>query len=82
MVPAFQKAMNGLEPGQISQPFRTQYGWHIVQVLGRRKHDSTKEYRRAKAAKEIRDRKSEEALELWLRRLRDEAYVEKRLNNG
>ena len=82
MVPAFQKAMDGLEPGQISQPFRTQYGWHIVQVLGRRKHDSTKEYRRAKAAKEIRDRKSEEALELWLRRLRDEAYVEKRLNNG
>ena len=82
MVPAFQEAMDKLKPGQISEPFQTQYGWHIVQVLGRRKHDSTKEYRRAKAAKEIRDRKSEEALELWLRRLRDEAYVEKRLNNG
>ena len=82
MVPAFQDAMKKLQPGQISEPFQTQYGWHIVQVLGRRKHDSTKEYRRAKAAKEIRDRKAEEALELWLRRLRDEAYVEKRLNNG
>lgn len=82
MVPAFQKAMKQLKPGDISEPFKSRYGWHIVEVLGRRKHDSTQEYRRAKAAKEIRDRKSEQALELWLRRLRDEAYVEKRLNNG
>ena len=80
-VPAFERTMAELAPGEISEPFQTQFGWHIVQVLERRQHDSTEEFRRVKAAETIRQRKSEEALESWLRRLRDEAYVDIRLDS-
>jgi peptidyl-prolyl cis-trans isomerase SurA len=78
-VPSFEQAMAKLAPGEISEPFQTRYGWHIVQVLERRERDATDELRRAKAAEAIRQRKSEEALEAWLRRLRDEAYIDIRL---
>ncbi|RME33218.1 MAG: molecular chaperone SurA [Gammaproteobacteria bacterium] len=77
--PKFEQVMNELEPGEISEPFQTRFGWHIVQVLERRTHDSTEEVRRAQARKAIRDRKLNEELQSWLRRLRDEAYVEIRL---
>lgn len=80
-VPSFEEAMAGLAPGEISEPFQTRYGWHIVQVLGRREHDSTDEFRRARAAEVIRQRKSEEVLDAWLRRMRDEAYVDIRLES-
>ncbi len=76
MVPQFEKQMDTLEPGGISHPFQTQFGWHIVQVLERRKHDNTEEVIRTNARKAIRKQKAEEATDLWLRRLRDEAYVE------
>lgn len=79
MMPDFEQVMNSLEAGQISEPFRTQFGWHIVQVLDRRQHDSTQELQRDRAAETIRQRKFEEDTELWLRRLRDESYVEYRL---
>lgn len=79
MVPAFREVMEALEPDQISQPFRTQFGWHIVQVVARRAHDDTEELRRLEAENEIRERKAEEELQSWLRQLRDEAYVELRL---
>lgn len=79
MVPEFREVMDALEPGQMSQPFRTQFGWHIVQVQERRAHDDTEELRRLNAKEEIRKRKSEEELQSWLRQLRDEAYVELRL---
>jgi len=81
LVPKFEEVMDDLEPGEISQPFQTQYGWHIVQVLERRERDNTKEYRRAQARDAIRKRKSDEAVQNWLREMREEAYVEYRLTN-
>lgn len=81
MVPAFEEQMDQLAPDQISQPFKTQFGWHIVQVLARRDHDATQESRRNKAVQALRDRKAEEAMQQYLRRLRDEAYVEIRLDD-
>ena len=79
LVPEFEQVMDDLKPGEISQPFQTQYGWHIVQVLERRKHDSTDDVKRARAREAIRKRKLDEARETWLRQMRDEAYVEYRL---
>ena len=78
-VPEFERAVASLDVNEISEPFRTQYGWHIVQLLGRRKADTTEEMRRRRAAEEIRASKADEETELWLRRLRDEAYVEYKL---
>jgi len=79
-VPKFEEVMNGLKPGEISQPFESDFGWHIVQVLERRDHDSTEEALRSKAREAIRQRKLEEERQAWLRRLRDEAYVEYRMD--
>lgn len=81
-VPEFEAAMNELRPGEISAPFRTDFGWHIVQVLERRRHDSTEEIKRSQARKTLREKKLEEETELYLRRLRDEAFVEIRLDEG
>ncbi|MEW6646474.1 MAG: peptidylprolyl isomerase [Pseudomonadota bacterium] len=72
----FEQAMNKLQPGGISEPFRSQFGWHIVQVIERRQRDSTEDLKRARAHDAIRQRKIEEETQDWLRRLRDEAYVE------
>ena len=80
MVPAFEEEMNKLKPGEISKPFLTQFGWHIVQVMSRRKHDNTSQFQRSQAIKLIRKRKTEEAVQDWLRRLRAEAYVDYRQN--
>jgi len=80
MVPAFEEEMNKLKPGEISEPFLTQFGWHIVQVMSRRKHDNTEQFERSQAIQLIRKRKTEEAIQDWLRRLRAEAYVDYRTN--
>ena len=77
-VPEFEDAMNRLEPGEISGPVQSQFGWHLIQVQERREHDSTEEYERNKVRNLIRSRKYTEELFLWLRRLRDESYVEYR----
>jgi peptidyl-prolyl cis-trans isomerase SurA len=79
LVPRFEQAMEGLKPNELSDPFDTEFGWHIVQVLGRRERDNTEELIRSSAREAIRRRKLEEAREAWMRRLRDEAYVEYRL---
>jgi len=79
VVPEFEQLMNSLDINEISKPFPTQYGWHIVQVLERRNHDNTEEQQRNKAREAIRQRKLDEARESWLRQMRDDAYVEYRL---
>lgn len=76
MVPAFEQAMNALEPGEISEPVQSEFGWHLVEVLERRSHDATEEFSRDKARETIFRRKAEEEFAEWLRRLREEAYVE------
>ncbi|MCU7892199.1 MAG: peptidylprolyl isomerase [Candidatus Thiodiazotropha sp. (ex Ustalcina ferruginea)] len=76
LVDQFEEQMNALEINQISEPFQTQFGWHIVQPLERRQHDNTEEALKNRARQEIQKQKSEEAIALWLRRLRDEAYIE------
>jgi peptidyl-prolyl cis-trans isomerase SurA len=78
-VPEFEKELASLKENEISEPFRTQYGWHLVQVLGRRQFDNTDELKRRTAAEAIRAGHADEETELWMRRLRDEAYVEYKL---
>jgi peptidyl-prolyl cis-trans isomerase SurA len=78
-VPEFSAVVAGLKENEISQPFRTQYGWHIVQLLGHRDFDNTNEAARERAYEAMRDSRVEEATELWLQQIRDEAYVEMRL---
>ena len=78
-VPEFEEAMNALSAGEISEPFKSPFGWHIVQVQERRTQDTADELLRLKAREAIQRRKAEEATEAWLRQLRDEAYVEVRL---
>jgi peptidyl-prolyl cis-trans isomerase SurA len=78
-VPEFEQELGKLKENEISEPFRTQYGWHIAQVLGRRQFDNTDELKRRHAAEAIRASHADEETELWMRRLRDETYVEYKL---
>lgn len=80
-VPAFEQVMNGLAINQISEPVRSPFGWHILQVMERRKQDMTQESARMKARQEIRARKADDAFQDWLGELRDRAYVEYRLED-
>ncbi|HLY51809.1 MAG TPA: peptidylprolyl isomerase [Steroidobacteraceae bacterium] len=74
--PEFEQKIAQLKDGEVSEPFRTQFGWHIAQMLGHRQYDNTDEVKRRKALEAIRASKADEETELWLRRLRDDAYVE------
>ena len=76
LVPEFEKAMNNLKINELSDPVQTQFGWHLIQVLDRKQQDDTNEFKKNQVRDAIRERKVEEETELWLRRLRDEAYVE------
>lgn len=80
-VPEFEAAMNALKPGEISAPVRSTFGWHLIQVLERRTQDMTREGQRMNARKALRDRKTDEAYQEWVRQLRDRAYVEQRLES-
>jgi peptidyl-prolyl cis-trans isomerase SurA len=78
-VPEFERTMNGLKPGEISEPVRSTFGWHLIQVLDRREKDMTQERKRMDARRAIMERKSDEAFDDWVRQTRDRAYVEYRL---
>ena len=81
-IPDFEAAMNKLAPGEISEPVYTRFGWHLIQVQEYRDHDNTEEFERNRIRNLIRSRKYDEELFLWLRRLRDEAYVEYRVDES
>ena len=78
-VPEFDRAIADLKDNEISEPFKTRYGWHIAQQLGTRTYDSTADVRRQRAFAAIRESKADEETELWLRRIRDEAFVETKM---
>jgi len=76
LVKPFEEAMSKLAINEISEPVQTQFGWHLIQVLDRENKDDSDEYRKNQIRDAIRKRKIEEETELWLRKLRDEAFVE------
>ena len=78
-VPEFERTLDALKENEISQPFRTQFGWHIIQLLGRRQFDNSDELRRQRAFTQLRESKADEETELWLRRIRDDSFVEYKL---
>jgi peptidyl-prolyl cis-trans isomerase SurA len=78
-VPEFERVMNDLEIGETSEPFRSPFGWHIVEVLDRRVYDNTEDLKRRNCDARIRNSKMEDETQLWMRRLRDEAFVVKRM---
>ena len=78
-VPEFERAYQDLKVGEISQPVRTPFGYHLIQVLERRSADMSPERRRLQARQALRERKADEAYQEWLRQLRDQIYVELRL---
>lgn len=80
-VPVFEQTMNKLLPGQISEPVQSQFGWHLIQVIERRTQDVSLDRRRQAARQAIRTRKADVVIQEWLRQLRDQAYVEIRLDD-
>jgi len=80
-VPEFEQAMDALKPGELSQPVQSPFGWHLILVEERRVQDVSDERKRAAARNALRERKSDEAYQDWLRQLRDRAYVEYRLED-
>jgi len=79
-VPEFEKTMNSTDVGKISQPFLTQYGWHILEVLGRRNENQGPAFRENQARLALQKRRYDEELERWLREIRQEAYVDIKLD--
>ncbi|ARS50746.1 molecular chaperone SurA [Ectopseudomonas mendocina] len=79
LVPEFRQVMSETASGELSKPFQTQFGWHVLQVMGRRATDSSAQFREQQAANLLRNRKYDEELQAWLRQIRDEAYVETKL---
>jgi peptidyl-prolyl cis-trans isomerase SurA len=74
-VPEFEEVANNSEIGVVSEPFRTRFGWHILEVMERRIYDNTEEIKESTCVQRVRNGKLEEETELWMRRIRDEAYV-------
>lgn len=80
-VPEFEQAMNQLKPGDISEPIKSPFGLHLIQVQERRDYDATQENQRMKARQDLRQRKAEEQYDDWIRQLRDKAYISIRLKD-
>lgn len=78
-VPDFERAMNALKPGELSQPIQSPFGFHLIEVFERRVQDVSADRQRAAARQILRERKMDEAYQDWLRQIRDRAYVELRL---
>jgi len=78
-VPEFEKQLDAMQDNEISPPFRTQFGWHIIQLLGRRTYDASEDMTRNRCVSQLREARADEETEIWLRRLRDEAFVEYRM---
>lgn len=76
MVPEFEAAMAETPVGELSDPVQSQFGWHVLEVMERREQDMTREAIRARATEALHQRKYEEELDAWLRKIRDEAYVD------
>ena len=76
MVPEFEATMAGTTEGSISEPFRSEFGWHILEVKARRDKDFSGEVRRNQVAGYIREQKYQEELDAWLRKIREEAFVD------
>jgi peptidyl-prolyl cis-trans isomerase SurA len=79
-VPEFERAMDALKPGQVSEPIESPFGYHLIQVLERKTDDVSQERQRLIARQAIRERKLDEATQDWLRQIRDRAYVEYRFD--
>ncbi|MGH8352713.1 MAG: peptidylprolyl isomerase [Pseudomonas sp.] len=79
LVPEFRAVMANTASGELSKPFKSPYGWHVLQVIGRRATDSSEQFREQQALNVLRNRKYDEELQAWLRQIRDEAYVETKL---
>ena len=79
LVSQFTESITKLAPNELSEPIKSQFGWHLAQILERREYDATDEFRRNQARRLVREKRLEEATDLWLRRLRDEAYVDIRM---
>ncbi|MBM7062224.1 peptidylprolyl isomerase [Pseudomonas sp. UL073] len=79
LVPEFREVMAHTASGELSKPFKSPYGWHVLEVLGRRATDSSEQFREQQALSALRNRKYDEELQAWLRQIRDEAYVEIKL---
>jgi peptidyl-prolyl cis-trans isomerase SurA len=82
LVPEFAQAMQTLAIGQVSQPVKSPFGWHLIEVLEKRDADVSKERERLEARQALRTRKSDEAFDEWLRQLRDSAFVELKLEEN
>jgi peptidyl-prolyl cis-trans isomerase SurA len=78
-VKQFEEALKNTEIGKISRPFKSEFGWHIVQVLERRQEDMSDQMKRNQAANALRSRRYDEEFQLWLTQIREEAYVEIKL---
>ena len=79
MVSEFEETMDRTSRGELSEPFRSQFGWHVLKVTERRAQDMSTEFREQQAMRILRDRRFDEELETWLQEIRDEAYVDVRI---
>ncbi|MDX1505512.1 MAG: peptidylprolyl isomerase, partial [Spongiibacter sp.] len=76
LVPEFQEAMDNADIGTITEPVQSAYGWHIIKVVERRQHDVSDQLRERMARNVLHERKYQDELDIWLRKIRSEAYVD------